>query len=463
MRDRAGSARRRLERDLNRSLFPPSPESTWKGNRWETALVVVGFLVLAVVLQLFRVGPSEATSTVWAEDGPFFLAGAVNEGFFDMLTSTYAGYLVVAQRLIGELGALVPLGDASVAIALGGCAVVAASGLAVWVGSAGHISSPALRGLLTALTVLCPVASLEAVASGTYVSWYMTFAVFWLLLWRPRSDWGAILGGLFIFIAGLSGPGTFFFVPLALLRAVAIRDRRDGILVGAFALAFAIQLPATLLSDEHVSDPAWTKNIATAYLQRVLDGAVLGEELGGRAWGRFGWPFLAALALAFTGLIAWLAARATSGRLLAAIAILTSGAMFVLSAYQRALGTALMWPEGAWLGVGGRYAIVPALLLVSALLVLVDGRLRSSAKGWRDLWLPVGAAAVLALALVTSFWVGDRNIRGSVDWDASLRAAAAECRKKDLPLVAVYTSPPGVTAPLYCEKVEGAFESSGAR
>ena len=93
MRDRAGSARRRLGRDFNRSLFPPSPDPIWRGSRWEAVPVVVGFFVLAVILQLFRVGPSEATSTVWAEDGPFFLAGAVNEGFFDTLTQTYAGYL----------------------------------------------------------------------------------------------------------------------------------------------------------------------------------------------------------------------------------------------------------------------------------------------------------------------------------------------------------------------------------
>lgn len=461
MRDREASWTR-LRRDLDRSLFPPSPAPHRRTSAWEAALGAAGFLVLAVVLQLFRLGPTDAVNTVWAEDGPFFLAQAADGGFPDNLTTTYAGYLVVAQRLIGELGALVPLENASVAIALGACAVVAASGLAVWVASAGHISSPYLRGLLATLTVLCPVASLEAMASGTYVSWYMTFAVFWLLLWRPRSDWGAVLGGLFIVLAGLSGPGTFFFLPLALLRAATIRDRRDGILVGSFALAFAIQLPATLLSDENAVDPGWSRDIGTAYLQRVLNGAVLGEELGGRAWGRLGWPFLVALSLAFAGLIAWLAARATAGRLLAALAIVTSVGMFVLSAYQRAIGTGLMWQEGAFLGVGGRYAIVPALLLISAVVVLVDARTRSSAS--RQGVLPAGGtAAVLTLALVTSFWVGNREIRGSLTWEEGLRAAAAECRKGGMPLVAVYTSPPGMTATLYCEQVESAVGSSAAR
>ncbi len=70
----------------------------------------------------------------------------------------------------------------------------AVSGLAVWVASAGHIRSPYLRLALAAATVLAPVSGLESTDSGSYASWYLLFASFWLLLWRPRTDWGAALG-----------------------------------------------------------------------------------------------------------------------------------------------------------------------------------------------------------------------------------------------------------------------------
>ena len=62
----------------------------------------------------------------------------------------------------------------------------------------------------------------------------MLVASFWLLLWRPRSNWSAALGGAFLAATALSTPGTIFFLPLALLRAFAVRDGRDLAIVGAY-------------------------------------------------------------------------------------------------------------------------------------------------------------------------------------------------------------------------------------
>ncbi|HEV2791656.1 MAG TPA: hypothetical protein VGV69_10195, partial [Solirubrobacterales bacterium] len=339
----------RLRGDLDRSLFRPS-EDRRRFGRGEGAVLLVAFLALATVLQLFRVGPGEALDSLWAEDGPIFLADAQDRGFLDALVSPYAGYLVLVQRLVAEVGAAVPLPDAAAAVALTSCLVIALSGLVVWFAAAGHIRSPFLRGLLVALTVLCPVAGLEAVVSGTYASWYMLFACFWLLLWRPATTWGAALGGLFILVTGLSNPGIFFFAPLALLRGLAARDRRDALIAGAFALVVAIQLPVTALSEESTIDPFWSEKIGTAYLQRVVDGSVLGEQLAGSAWEQWGWPFLIALSLGVALFLIVTAVRSHAHRLLAAIAVGTSVVMFAVSAYQRAVGEVLAWPADTSLG-----------------------------------------------------------------------------------------------------------------
>ncbi len=72
--------------------------------------------------------------------------------------------------------------------------------------------------------------------------WFMLLPVFWLLIWRPLTTRGAVLGGLFILITSLSTRGIWFFAPLAALRGFAIRDRRDGILFGSWALGSAIQI-----------------------------------------------------------------------------------------------------------------------------------------------------------------------------------------------------------------------------
>lgn len=445
----AGGIVKRLRESLDRSVFLASPPNRMKLAGWEGAVVIVSFLVLAVVLQLFRVGPSSALNSLWAEDGPVFFGGALSHGFLTAVTMTYAEYLVVMPRLIGEVGTVVPFDDAAVAMNLTAALIVALSGLAVWFASSGHIRSPYLRALLVALTVLPPVAG-ETPASAANVAWHTTFAAFWLLLWRPATTLGACLSGAFILFSGLSSPAAFFFAPIALMRAVAIRDRRDAVIVGAYGLAMAIQLPVTALNDEQTSTYLWTWNILTTFLQRVVNGAVLGVELGGSAWADWGWPFLIAVSVALTVYLAAMFLRASSGRLFAAVAIVTSVVMFLASSYSRALGNAMTWPEGIHNNTGGRYALVPTLLVISAALVLVDSRSRSS-KG-RPI-AAIATAAVLLVALVGSFDVNAAPDRGGPPWGESVDTARAQCESEDLAEVPVFVAPEGWTMTVSCERL----------
>lgn len=449
MRGRTGTVIRRLRSELDRSLFPAAPADTLRFHGWEGALALVSFLALAGALQFFRAGPTESARALFAEDGPVFLRDALTHGFVDSLTSTYAEYLVVLPRLIGEIATIPPLRYAPETMNVLAVLVVALSGLCVWFASAGHLRNPFLRAVLVALVLLPPASGLETVVSATNVAWYTGFAVFWLLLWRPEATWSACLGALVVLATGLSSPTIFFFVPLAALRAIAIRDRRDALIAGAFGLALAIQLPVTLLSGEHVSDPRWTENILTTLLQRVVAGAALGLELGGEAWSSWGWPFLALIAVAVAAALLALARGAPRGRLFALLAVATAVLMFLASGYERALGDTMVWPEGSFNALGGRYAMIPALLVASAALVLADSR--SPARG-RPAWPALATAAVLLTALVTSFG-GDAN-RQMPSWPESLRQAAAQCRAGGVTEATVFVSPEGWSMPLPCERLE---------
>jgi hypothetical protein len=428
--------------------------------RGEAAVVALGLLALAVVLQVFRVGPSLSLNAFWAEDGTVFFQGALFESLPHAVSATYAGYLVVVQRLFAELGTLVPLEDAPAAVALTAAAAVGLSGLAVWVASAGHIRNPYLRAALAVVTVLAPVASLEAVAAGSYAPWYMLFATFWLLLWRPATTPAAALAGLFILITALSSPGVWYFAPIVILRLLAARDRRDALILAGYGLGTAIQLPVTLASTEGTVTPVWSSDIWTAYAQRVVDGAVLGENLGGQAWAAWGWPFLIALLLAAgLALAAGLTRTSPSARCFAAIAIPTSIGMFAISTYQRAVGSVMMWQPDSHSGLGGRYAIVPALLLVSVALVLIDRSVRTRRGPSRLSWLGIAATAVLLVGVVTSFSIGDSAVRGTPSWDDALRTAAATCPAKQAasepePTPAVASSPPGFVVYVRCDELK---------
>lgn len=449
----------RLRESLGQSLFAPAPASGSTLGRGEFTLVLLALLALGAVLQIFRVGPDAALNAFWAEDGQVFFQGAVLQGFFDAVFTPYAGYLVVVPRLIGEVGNLVPLADAPTAVSLTAALVVALSGLAVWYASAALIRNPYLRGTLVVVMVLAPVASLEAIAAASYVSWYMLFASFWLLLWRPPNTRGAVLAGLFILATGLSNPGVWYFLPVFALRLFAARDRRDALILGGYALGSAIQLPVTLASSENTVEPVWTSDIWTAYIQRVVDGAALGESLGGEAWTSWGWPLLIGLLVVFGAcLVAGLLRGMPSARYFAAIAIPTSLGMFVISVYQRAVGFVMTWPEGADSGLGGRYAIVPALLLVSLALVLIDQSTRRRRGPRRLSWLGIAAMVVLLVGVITSFSIGDRAARGEPGWEAALGAAAATCPAEPPPTdpnpaAAVVSAPVGFVVYVPCDQL----------
>jgi hypothetical protein len=450
MRGRAGTVIESLRSNLDRSLFRPAQPESLKFSGREGAFVLACFLILAMALQFLRAGADDSVKALFAEDGPVYLNGALSRGFFDSLGATYAEYLVVIPRLIGEAATIPPLRYAPEVMNFSAVLLVALSAIAVWVASAGLIRSTYLRALLVALVLIPPAAGLETVVSATNVPWYTSFAVFWLLLWRPEKTWSAVLGALLILASGLSSPVFFFFLPLAALRAIAIRDLCDGLIVGAYAVALAVQLPVTLAIDQ--SDPTWTTNILTTFLQRVVSGSAIGLELSSDAWIAWGWSFLVAISVAVAAALVALALRATAGRLFALIAVLTGVAMFLASGYQRSLGDVMVWGLDTSNSLGGRYAMIPALLIASAALVLADSRARS--PGGRP-WVAAATATVLLIAIVTSF--GGNAHREMPSWSGSVRGAAVLCHDRNLSETVVFLTPEGWSMTIQCEHLESEY------
>ncbi len=446
LRDRALAARRFLDRNL----FPDSPPRESRLAGWEKAGLLAALLALAVVAQLARIGWTGSLNSLWAEDGSIFVQGALNGSFLHTIGSEYSGYLVLFPRLVGEAASALPLRDAPAVVSVLSALLVALSGFAVWHASAGHLANPYLRGTLVLLTVLTPVGGLETIDSASNVSWYMLVAVFWLLLWRPRSQRGALLAAAFIALAALSNPGTWFFLPLAALRAFAVRDRRDLTIVVAYFGAGAAQLVALAVSNYEAIEPVWTSDIWTVLLQRVFDGMAFGLRLGGHAWIELGWPLLIVLtALLVAGLVAGLARSGWRGRCFAAVAVPIALAMFVASVYQRAVGTPMLWPAGSYGGQAGRYAIVPVMLLISVAFVFIDRPPRPRAQWAGRDWVVAGAVALMAVSVAVSLPARELAARGTPPWDASLDAAAAECARKPREAT-LAISPPSFLMSLPC-------------
>lgn len=444
-----------VRRRLDESLFqdPPPPDPTAQGApRW---LLIGGLFAVAILAQMLRIGWSISLHSVWAEDGPIYLSGAVHSSFGGSLFDTYATYLVFVPRLIGELADLFPLQNAPAAISILSAAVVALSGWIVWGATAGLLESPWLRGALVLLTVLVPVGGLESTDSAAYVPWYMLFATFWILLWRPRTSATAGGAGVFALLTGLSTPGVWFFIPVAILRTIVIRDRRDGLLLAGYWAGAAVQVPILAFNEEEAVTPLWTHDIWTSYLQRVVDGAFLGLKLGGKAWEHTGWgALLVILAVLIIALVFGVTRTNFTARLLALLAIPISLVMFVVSVYQRAVGAEMVWPAHVWTESAGRYAIVPVLLLFSVAAVMIDRRSRRREGEGRPRWLAWGLALLAVVAVAFSFHVEDPEVRGAPPWEASLDHSAEVCESEPPEAeTGVATSPPGWGLSIPCDQL----------
>lgn len=440
-----------IRRRLDQTLFRDPPTAS----RPDAAKLLIfgGLFALAILLQMLRVGWSVSLHSLWAEDGEIYFSGAIHNSLGGSLFDTYATYLVFVPRAIGEVAGLFPLHDAPAVISVLSAAVVALSGLIVWWATAGLIENPYLRAALAVATVLAPVGGLESTDSAAYVPWYMLFATFWILLWRPASFAGALGAGVFALLTGMSSPGVWFFLPLALLRTLAARDRRDGVLLAGYWAGAIVQVPVLAFNKETAVTPLWTHDIWADYLQRVVNGAAFGLRLGGEAWAHLGWAFLVVLLLAAIGLLAYGAYRADlSGRLLALIAVPTSLLMFVVSVYQRAVGVEMLWPHGLYLEGAARYAIVPALLLLSVAAVLADRWLHNE-SGPRRRWPGYALAALIALSVAVSFKVEDVATRGTPPWSAALDHGAEVCAREGGEETGVPTSPPRFGLNVYCSEL----------
>ena len=172
------------------TLFPAAPARPGPSRPRAARLAAVALTAAAIAagadLLLLRQAGVPAWRTLWGEDGYTFLHQALAHPRASLLWP-YAGYLQLVPRLIADGVVLLPLADAALAFAVTGA--VLAAGCAVFAGhaSAGHIRSPWLRAGLAAGVVLLPSAVVEVANSGVDTPWYLLFAAFWALVWRPRS------------------------------------------------------------------------------------------------------------------------------------------------------------------------------------------------------------------------------------------------------------------------------------
>ena len=389
----------------------------------------VGLGVLAVIagaaLSLGRIGGPGPFDSIWAEDAQDFLTDALTKPGAQAVFTPLNGYFVIGPRLLAEVASAFPVAWAPAVLSTEAALVTALVALGVYVASGGYLRHPLSRLLLSVPVVVAPVAEnhfatcTNNLATGQFVALY---GLFWLLLWVPGSRAGTVTAVTAVGLIAVSTLLAAVFLPLALVRLWARRDRGALVMSGLMVLGAALHLAALALGLT-VRPPA-TATPIPAVASGYAGWAVPHEILGYR------WldppPVTSGIAASpihhwyqpVAVLVAWLIAALALGSALSRV----TRPLWTVAVPAAFLSAVLLVVEIASSGVQERYAIAPGLLLVAALVAVLQ-----PGAGRTGLTPLTCNGLVLAVVLCVNYR-GDSWRTLGPSWRDRLAVAVTRCR-----------------------------------
>jgi hypothetical protein len=233
------------------TLFPvapgvPSAPGGLLRERPVRVVIEILAVLVATVAMLLRVAHIPAWDVVYAEDNGVFLVGALAHPW-DLL-APFGGYLELVPRILGQIASLLPLWDAARVYAVSGALIAAVCALFTYHASEGYIRSPWLRAMLGAALILLPLAPIEMADNGVASPWYLLPTAFWAVMWRPRTGAGMLAAALVAFAAASSEIVAVIYLPLLVIRVIALPRWKEHAVTIGFLLGLLAQVPA-ILSD----------------------------------------------------------------------------------------------------------------------------------------------------------------------------------------------------------------------
>jgi hypothetical protein len=420
------------------ALFPAAPEPRpapepkqpdRPGSGQQRALYVavqVAAVCLGAAVLLPRIAGIPSWDSLYAEDQGVFLFDALAHPW--QLFVPYGGYEELLPRLIGQVVSYLPLADAAAPYALAGAFTAALCALFIYHAMDGWIRSAWLRALVGAALILLPLAPIEIADSGVGTPWYLTIALFFGLLWRPKGWPGMTAAALVAFAAASSEIFVVIYAPLVLLRLVALPRWREHAVTAGWLAGLLVQVPVVLESyaqhTQRVGGLAKPVRSIEFYFHNVALRA-LGWKVSLRLVhlaGLNGATIIVCAVLAAG--VCWAIVTGTRQvRVFVAVALITG---FVQSiAATTLVPYVLRQPYRVDFEGGSRYANLPIMAMTAAAVVAVDAYLyrQASTEGVsRGLPLirssPRALAAITALACVLALgWLPDyRYVTPRVAW-----------------------------------------------
>ena len=385
------------------------------------AIEILAVLVAAVAM-LLRVAHIPAWDMVYAEDQGVFLVGALAHPW-DLL-APFGGYLELVPRILGQTASLVPLRDVARVYAVSGALIAAVCALFTYHASEGYIRLPWLRTMLGAALILLPLAPIEMADSGVTSPWYLFPTAFWAVMWRPRTRSGMLAAALMAFAAASSEIVAIIYIPLLVIRVIALPRWREHAVTIGFLLGLLAQAPAILSGYAHHAGRLNSYGQPLASVKFYFHAFVLrsvGWHLSWWLQRLLGLNAATAVVGAFLlAVLAWV--LITGDRQVRVFAVLAT----VLGFAEVMVVASVPGPPGAgWVAhevanptfqPGSRYDALPVMLLDAMVIIAVDAFIRrrgavTSTSPPQDAWRgprPWALIAVTALTCALALgWVSD--------------------------------------------------------
>lgn len=402
---------------------PPGQGGLLRERPVRVAIEILAVLVAAVAM-LLRVAHIPVWDLVYAEDNGVFLVGALAHPW-DLL-APFGGYLELVPRILGQIVSLLPLWDAARVYAVSGALIAAVCALFTYHASEGYIWSPWLRAMLGAALILLPLAPIEMADSGVDSPWYLLPTAFWAVMWRPRTRSGMLAAALMAFAATSSEILAVIYIPLLVIRVIALPRWREHAVTIGFLLGLLAQVPAILSTYAQHAQRLHGFGQPLASVKFYFHAFVLrsvGWHLSWWLQRLLGLDAATAVVGAFLlAVLAWV--LITGDRQVRVFAVLATVIGFV----QVIAVASVPGPPGAhWVAhavadptfqPGSRYDAVPVMLLDAMVIIAVDTFIRrrgavtpTPTPPPQDAWRgprPWALIAVTALTCALAFgWVSD--------------------------------------------------------
>jgi len=403
-----------LERGMPQPQTGHAGAARSAGRRAVYVAIQVAAVCIGTVVLLLRIAGIPAWDSVYAEDQGVWLFDALAHPW--RLLVPFGGYEELVPRLVGQLVSYLPLADVAVPFALAGAGIAALCALFIYHAMDGWIRSPWLRALVGAALILLPLAPIEIADTTVGCPWYAMAALFFALLWRPRNWAGMTAAALVAFAAASSEILALVYLPLVLLRVVALPRWREHAVTAGWLAGLLVQVPVVLES----------------YAQRTQRLGRSAKPV--RALG-FYFHNVALRAFGWRGSVRLVEIAGLNGATIIACALVTGSrrvrvfvAVALIMGFVQTVVAATVVPyvivqhyfpnfEG-----GSRYSTMPIMAMTAAAAVAVDAYLRRQAIGGGGDRIPLvrrspGALAAAALACVLALgWLSDYRYVTEHNW-----------------------------------------------